>query len=52
MNGADGIAEMWLDGIQKLSYSNVNFGTQSGWTSFLSGSNQRYLLRRLRQYIR
>lgn len=40
-NGSDGIAEMWVGGVKALSYTNVNFGTQPGWTSFLIGSNQR-----------
>lgn len=39
-DGSDGIAEMWIDGVKRLTYTNVNYGTHSGWTSFVIGSNQ------------
>jgi len=41
-NGYDGIAEMWVDGVRKIHYTDVDFGTASGWTYFAIGSNQRY----------
>lgn len=39
-NGSNGTAEMWIDGIKRVSHTNVNFGTQSGWTYFVIGENQ------------
>ena len=39
-DGSDGIAEMWIDGVKRLTYTNVNYGTHSGWTSLVIGSNQ------------
>ncbi|MFZ3091297.1 MAG: hypothetical protein WA240_11820 [Nitrospirota bacterium] len=41
-NGSDGIAEMWIDGVRILSYSNVCFGTQGGWFTIVIGSNHAY----------
>ena len=40
-NGSDGIAEMWIDGVQRLSHSNVDFATQAGWDNIGLGNNQR-----------
>ena len=44
-NGADGIAEYWIDGVQKASSSNVDFSggsteARSGWTLFEIHTNQ------------
>lgn len=39
-NGSNGVAEAWMDGIQKLSVTNVNFGTQPGWSWMQFPSNQ------------
>ncbi|MEK7192842.1 MAG: hypothetical protein AAB682_01775 [Patescibacteria group bacterium] len=40
-NGSNGIAEWWIDGIQVMSYNNVNFcGGQ--WTYFVIGENHAY----------
>jgi hypothetical protein len=41
-NGYNGIAEMWVDGVRKIHYTDVDFGTAGGWTYFAIGSNQRY----------
>ena len=37
-NGADGIAEMWVDGIQRVNVTNANFGAR-GWGDIVIGSN-------------
>ncbi|MBI5643652.1 MAG: heparin lyase I family protein [Deltaproteobacteria bacterium] len=39
-NGSNGVAEAWVDDTKVLTNSAVNFGTKSGWQSFLIGSNQ------------
>lgn len=39
-NGSDGIGEWWIDGVKKISTTNVNWGTQPGWTWFHFLSNQ------------
>jgi hypothetical protein len=41
-NGSNGIAEQWIDGIQKISKTNINFGTKAGWISFYIASNHSY----------
>jgi hypothetical protein len=38
-NGSNGVAEFWVDGVRRLSASNVNFGTN--FTRILFGSNQK-----------
>ena len=40
-NGADGIAEFWIDNVRILYYNNSDYGTVQGWSSVLFGSNQR-----------
>lgn len=39
-NGANGVSEYWLNGVQKYSFNNVNFGTRPGWTGSIIMSNQ------------
>ncbi len=39
-NGSNGIAEMWVDDIRRLSYSNAYFGS-AGFDDILIGSNSR-----------
>ncbi|MEK7657929.1 MAG: fibronectin type III domain-containing protein [Patescibacteria group bacterium] len=39
-NGSNGIAEMWIDGVKRLSYSNAYFGS-AGFDGILIGSNSR-----------
>lgn len=41
-NGSNGIAEMWVDGIQRILYKNIYMGGDkiSGWGWILIGSNQ------------
>lgn len=41
-NGSNGIAEVWIDGAKKVSQTNVNFGTQSGFQWILVGSNAQF----------
>ena len=41
-NGTNGAAEMWIDGVQTISATGVNWGTHPGWTYILFGSNNRY----------
>jgi hypothetical protein len=41
-NGANGIAEFWVDNVQTLYYNNVDYGTAQGWSSVVFGSNQRF----------
>jgi hypothetical protein len=41
-NGINGIAEMWVDGVLKLSYANVDYNTPAvGFTWFTIGNNQK-----------
>lgn len=40
-NGTDGISEVWVDGIKKASFTNLNLGGSTGWTTILIGSNAR-----------
>jgi hypothetical protein len=37
-NGADGIAEMWIDGIRRVHVTNANFGAR-GWDDIAIGEN-------------
>lgn len=39
-NGYNGVAEMWVDGVKKIEYTDVDYGTTSGWAWFVIGSNQ------------
>ena len=39
-DGTNGIGEIWIDGVKKLSYTNINYGTQAGWLFFALGSNK------------
>jgi len=39
-NGADGIAELWVDGNSLFSVTNANYGTHAGWTRIMIGHNQ------------
>ena len=39
---SNGVAEFWIDGIKKTSYANANFGTATGWTLVVIGSNAQY----------
>jgi hypothetical protein len=41
-NGSNGIAEVWIDGVKKVSQTDVNFGTQSGFQWILVGSNAQF----------
>lgn len=40
-NGSNGIAQAWVDGVQIINGTNVNFGTHSGWTNIVVGENVR-----------
>jgi len=31
---------MWIDGVKKIEYTDVDYGTTSGWSWFVIGSNQ------------
>lgn len=39
-NGANGIAEMWIDGNKVMKHTQVNFGTSAGWNNIDIGLNQ------------
>jgi hypothetical protein len=39
-NGNNGIGEAWIDEQKIISENSCDFGTQSGWSNFLIGSNQ------------
>lgn len=39
-NGANGIAQMWVDGVLRIDRADVNFGAKVGWTSIEIGENQ------------
>lgn len=39
-NGANGIAEGWVDGVLEFRRTNIDFGTHSGWASVQLGQNQ------------
>ena len=39
-NGANGIAEFWVDNVQTLYYNNSDYGTAQGWSTVVFGSNQ------------
>ena len=39
-NGADGVAEVWIDGTKKLTATDVDYGTQAGWSYFVIGHNK------------
>jgi len=34
-----GIGYMWIDGVQYLFWTNINYGTSTGWTQLVIGSN-------------
>lgn len=38
-NGSNGVIEIWIDGILRMSNQNVNYKTQSGWSYIVIGSN-------------
>ena len=40
-NGADGIAEGWVDGDLEFRRTDIDFGTHSGWASVSIGENHR-----------
>ena len=39
-NGSNGIAEMWTGGVKRFSFTNMNYGTKTGWKSLHFKSNQ------------
>lgn len=39
-DGTDGETELWVDGVRKLQYADVDFGTTAGWNSVVIGTNQ------------
>jgi hypothetical protein len=41
-NGSNGVGEMWVDGVGRFSYSNINYGTKAGWNFMVIGSNHNY----------
>ena len=41
-DGTDGVAEAWIDGAQVFSFSDVDYGTSTGWAYLDIGSNQIY----------
>lgn len=40
-NGADGVAEMWIDEAQIISQKDIDFRNPTGWTYVVIGSNQK-----------
>ena len=38
-NGSNGIAEWWVDGVQRLYRTDVNYGTYARWKTMVIGSN-------------
>ena len=40
-DGYNGIGQMWIDEVEIMNYTNIDYGTTSGWAEVLIGSNQR-----------
>ena len=41
-DGANGEAHMWIDGVQAISKTGIDWGSHPGWSYILFGSNSRY----------
>ena len=50
-NGSDGVAEMWVDGVKRFSYANVNYNAQPGWDNVIIGSNHAFSLNGTDRYV-